>query len=145
MDCIFCKIVNGNIKPEIIAESTNFISFLDVHPIIKGHCLIVSKRHIKTIMELNDDEAKEIGLMQRDVSKKLKDTLDCDITIANSNGEWASQSIDHFHIHIIPRKKGDRLWEGENSKIVLDRSSGFERLKPSKEELQNLANKIRGE
>jgi len=86
-----------------------------------------------------------LGLLQRDISKKLKEKLDCDITIANSSGKWASQSIDHFHVHIIPRKEGDRLWDGEKSKVVLDRSSDFERLKPSGIELQSIANKIRGE
>ncbi|MCC7552269.1 HIT family protein [Candidatus Micrarchaeota archaeon] len=145
MDCVFCRIVSGNIKPEIISESTHFLVFLDANPITEGHTIICSKRHVSTFMELNDDEAKDLGLLQRDISKKLKEKLDCDITIANSSGKWASQSIDHFHVHIIPRKEGDRLWDGEKSKVVLDRSSDFERLKPSGIELQSIANKIRGE
>jgi diadenosine tetraphosphate (Ap4A) HIT family hydrolase len=59
-------------------------------------------------------------------------------------GEGSARTISHLHLHLIPRKRGDRLWDGDKSRIVLDRTSGFERMETSCEELKATAKKIRG-
>jgi histidine triad (HIT) family protein len=141
--CIFCKIIEKNTDSEVIYEDDWFLAFLDENPIIEGHSLLITKRHNKTIWDLNNIENQKLGVAMKQVSDKLGKKFGQNINIVNTSGEYASQSIPHIHFHLIPRKKGDRLWDEKKSKIILDRSSGFKRLESSKEELKNLAEEIR--
>ncbi|MBU1975852.1 MAG: HIT domain-containing protein [Nanoarchaeota archaeon] len=141
--CIFCKIIAGEIPAHKIYESKHFIAMLDVNPVIAGHVIIVTKRHTKTIHTLNPEECKELGVAMHAVSKKLEKKFGSHLTMSNSSGEWASQSVNHFHIHMIPRTKNDRLWNEDQSRIVLDKSSGFERLNMTIEELEKMADELK--
>jgi len=143
-NCVFCKIETGDIPATKIYESKHFFAILDVKPIVEGHCLLIPKRHYETIHDMNKEESKQFGEDCINLANMLKKHWP-DLTIANSNGKYASQAVPHYHVHFIPRSKGDRLWDDDKSKIALDVSSGFERLSPSKEELTELANKLTGD
>jgi sulfate adenylyltransferase large subunit len=137
--------VSGDIPVKKIYESDKFFAILDANPVTKGHALIIPKNHYQTIFEMPEEESAQMGKDIHAVAKMLGKEFGPHINIVNTSGEYASQSVPHYHVHLIPRQKDDRLWDGEKSKIVLDTSSGFERLKPSKEEVKELANKLMGE
>lgn len=104
-DCIFCKIARKEIKAEIVEESDNFIVFPDVHPKVKGHILIIPKKHFVNIMDLPSDLASELfDLIKRIAQKKLREGFEGFNLIMN-NGSCAGQVVMHAHIHFLPRKK----------------------------------------
>jgi histidine triad (HIT) family protein len=140
--CVFCGINSGKIRTAKIYESDNFYAILDVNPLVEGHTLLVSRRHYVGQGDMSSDERREFGVVLGAVVDKLTEEFSPEFTITNSSGEAASQSIPHYHVHIIPRRKGDRLWDGDTSRVVLDRSSGFERLDVSKADLEMLADKL---
>jgi|SRR3989344_8398616 len=141
-DCTFCRIVKKEIPCYKIYENNLYLGFLDSNPIVEGHVLLIPKIHYETIFELGEEETKNLGTTIKEVTDIFYKTFGSNINIVNTNGQYASQSVPHFHLHFIPRKKGDRLWDREKSKIVLDRSSGFERLKLDKKELENILKKM---
>ena len=74
VDCIFCKIINKEINASTIYEDNNWLVFLDVNPIVEGHCLIIPKKHCETIFDLPETEARELGIIMKKVSEKLGNT-----------------------------------------------------------------------
>ncbi len=107
-DCIFCKIVQGEIDSEKIHESENVISFLDINPRAPGHSLVIPKKHVKTLPELEDEIISEIFQTTKKVEKTLKNSLNPDaFTIGINDGKAAGQEIPHLHVNIIPRFKDD--------------------------------------
>ena len=127
-----------------IYESDNFFAILDIKPLVEGHALLIPKRHYQRVDEMNEEEGRQLGVDMRNLSNLMKQYWP-DLSISNSNGKGASQEVDHYHIHFIPRKKGDRLWEGDKSKLVFDVSSEFPRLNVPKEEIDQLAKKLMGD
>lgn len=114
--CIFCKIAKGEIPCYKIYEDKDFLAFLDLSQATKGHTLIIPKKHYDNIFALDED----IDIMRPViiVSKALKKCLNIDnINMINNNGPLAGQTINHFHIHLIPRYNNDSvsLTFGENS------------------------------
>lgn len=113
--CIFCKIVSGEIPCYKIYEDDNFLAFLDLSQATKGHTLVIPKKHCDNIFSL--DENTDIFKVVIKIAKALKKCLKVDdINIINNNGTLAGQTINHFHIHLIPRYEGDKvsLIFGEN-------------------------------
>lgn len=114
-DCIFCKIIEKNIPSAVIYEDQKVISFLDIMPANKGHCLVVPKKHFKTLTEIDDQSL--VGMVK--VAKKVAKAISLSIgngsyNLVMNNGKEAGQLVMHMHIHIIPRFKGDGLhihWE----------------------------------
>lgn len=108
MDCIFCKINSGEINGMTVAENNQAHAFLDVHPISKGHTLVVPKRHAETILDLEDDELSHVYYLVREVVAKLKHTLKPDgFNIGANMHEAGGQAVEHLHIHVIPRWQND--------------------------------------
>ena len=94
-DCIFCKIAKGEIHSATVYEDSHFTVILDVNPATKGHCLIIPKEHFDNIYDLDGETAG---------------TLKCDgLNLVQNNGEIAGQTVNHFHLHLIPRYEGDGL------------------------------------
>ena len=109
-DCIFCKIVNGEINTEFIYENDNFVSFFDVSPQVKGHALIVSKKHFKTILDIPNTLWNELADCVKKTSLRLMNDFDCEgFNVVNNTNEVAGQVVFHFHFHILPRKEEDGL------------------------------------
>ena len=105
--CIFCMIANHEISSKIVYEDDKFIAFLDLTQTTKGHTLVVPKRHSKNIYELNDEDAKEAMYVAKKVALMLKKTFNpIGMNVVNNN-ERPLQSVEHFHIHLIPRYEKD--------------------------------------
>ena len=106
-DCIFCKIANGEIKSEIIYENDDFISFPDANQKVKGHSLVVPKKHFETTLDLPSSLGTELLDCLKKTTLKLMDKEKFEgFNIVNNNFESAGQIVKHTHYHILPRKKG---------------------------------------
>ena len=104
--CIFCDKINKN--NNTLFETSEWIAFFDEHPVSKGHTLLIPKKHFETYFDLPNSYTKTIDLAIKDVKKILDEKFHPDgYNIGFNCGEAAWQSIMHFHIHIIPRYKGD--------------------------------------
>ena len=109
-DCIFCKIVNGKIPAAKVYEDNNTISFLDIMPANKGHCLVVPKKHYETLLDIPDEDLANLIKAAKKVTKALSLSIgNGSYNLVMNNGKEAGQLVNHAHIHIIPRFVGDRL------------------------------------
>ena len=108
-NCIFCKIANGEIPSRTIEENELFRVVLDVSPATKGHALILPKEHCRNLYDLPEETAAEVMKMAKKLALKMKEKLGCDgVNIVQNNEETAGQTVFHFHMHVIPRYKGDK-------------------------------------
>jgi histidine triad (HIT) family protein len=125
-DCIFCKIVSGEIPSIKIWEDEKHLAFLDVNPINPGHTLLIPKKHSDYIFDLEDKEYSELMLKAKEIAKLLKEKLNPKKVGTAIEGF----GVPHIHIHIVPLNKGNEL--------------NPERAKPmSKEELNKIAKMIK--
>jgi histidine triad (HIT) family protein len=109
-DCIFCEIVNKEIPAAVVYEDENVISFLDIMPANKGHCLVVPKKHYGTLLDIPDEDLSELVKVVKKVGKALSLSIgNGAYNIIMNNGKEAGQLVQHAHIHVIPRFKWDRL------------------------------------
>ena len=135
MECLFCKIVSGEIKSNKIHEDKLTYAFLDIFPVSKGHALVIPKNHAQHIEELDDDSVSAILITAKKVSDRLRNTLDYPATtIGINNGPEAGQEIGHVHIHIIPRKESE---DGGGPFSIILANGRID--KPTEEELDQLA------
>ena len=124
-DCIFCKIAKGEIHSATVYEDSHFTVILDVNPATKGHCLIIPKEHFDNIYDLDGETAGKLFALATCIARAMRDALKCDgLNLVQNNGEIAGQTVFHFHMHLIPRYKGDEVgltWKaGELSDEVRD-------------------------
>jgi len=109
-DCIFCRIVDGRIPAAKVYEDDLVISFLDIMPANKGHCLVVPKKHYGGLLDILDDDLEHLIKATKKIAKALSLSIgNGSYNIVMNNGKIAGQLVEHAHIHIIPRFKGDRL------------------------------------
>ena len=113
MDCIFCKIINGEIPSYTIYEDENVKAFLDVNPISNGHTLVIPKKHIENLYEMDIEDLKNIELASKKVAEILKEKLGCPGVTRVQNNEYG-QDVKHYHMHLIPR------YENDNLKLITD-------------------------
>lgn len=103
-DCIFCKIVDGQIPANIIYEDDVCLAFLDIAPTTKGHTLIIPKVHASDLFSMDKDTLMHIAKVSHVLANRLKSRLNCEgINILNNNGAKAGQTVFHYHMHLIPR------------------------------------------
>lgn len=108
VDCIFCRIAKGQVVAEKIYETGNVVSFLDINPKAEGHSLVIPKKHVQVISELEDDLVVAVARASKEVVKILKKTINPDaFTIGINDGAGSGQEIPHLHVNIIPRFKFD--------------------------------------
>jgi histidine triad (HIT) family protein len=108
--CPFCKIIHDKIPSNIIHEDPTVIVFLDINPISKGHCQIVPKAHYKDIHEVPNIMLKKVIITAKKISFLLEERLGAKgVNILHASGKVAQQSVPHFHLHLIPRYKKDKL------------------------------------
>ena len=106
MDCIFCKISQGEIPTKIITETQHTIAFLDAFPLTKGHTLIIPKKHHEKIQNMSSTENSDLFSTVHKVISKV-DTLTGATLVAIHNGRKAGQEIPHVHVHLVPRSEND--------------------------------------
>jgi histidine triad (HIT) family protein len=106
--CIFCEIRDGRMEAALVAEDDHWLAFLDIHPLFPGHVLLVPRNHVTTLMELPDELVTPMMTATRALSRAVQKGMESDgIFVASNNG--VSQSVDHLHIHVVPRRKKDGL------------------------------------
>jgi len=109
-DCIFCKIVAGQLPCAKVLETESVLAFMDVNPLSAGHVLVIPKRHCERLTDLPADDAAEIGKALPDVSRAVVVAAKAHgFNIYQTNGSCAGQVVGHVHFHIIPRNPGDGL------------------------------------
>jgi len=124
---IFSKIVSGEIPAHVVAETTEFLAFLDVNPLVMGHVLVIPKKEIDYIFDMDDESYFGITLFAKIVAKGLKEAFPCKkVGVAVIGLE-----VPHAHIHLIPMNN------------VSDMNFSKEKLKPSQDELAEAAAKIK--
>jgi histidine triad (HIT) family protein len=108
-NCIFCKIINGEIPAAKVYENENVLAFLDISQVTKGHTLVIPKVHKENIYELTPEIAANLYEVVPAIAKAIRTEFDpIGLNTINNNGEHAGQSVFHFHLHLIPRYgKGD--------------------------------------
>ena len=124
-NCIFCKIAAGEIPSKAIYEDDDFKVILDLGPATKGHALILPKVHAANLYELDDAVAAKVLVVAKKVALTMKEKLKCDgLNLVQNNGVVAGQTVNHFHLHLIPRYEGDGqtiLWKpGEPTQDELE-------------------------
>lgn len=132
-DCLFCKIIAGDIPAEKVYEDEHAIAFLDIHPVAPGHTMVIPKVHAENYLDLPDSEVGPLGIALKNVTTMVKEALKPEgFNIGANMLKAAGQAIDHLHIHIIPRWDDDG--GGSMHSIVKN---------PPTEDIQEIANKIR--
>ena len=110
MDCVFCKIVRGELPCRKIYEDDDTLAFLDAAADVDGHTLVIPKKHVKNIL---DCDRETLGHLMDTVQKVSKFYVEScgffGVNLLNASGETAGQSVPHFHIHLIPRKADDKI------------------------------------
>ncbi len=112
-DCIFCKIAAGEIPSATLYEDEDFRVILDLSPASKGHALILPKEHYRNLYDIDEETAAKAFVLAKKMVKKMTDVLGCDgYNVVQNNEEAAGQTVFHFHMHLIPRYKGDNVGLG---------------------------------
>lgn len=110
MDCIFCKIIKGQFSSMKVYEDEHTMVFMDIADDVNGHMLAVPKKHVKNILDCDDATLHHLMDTVKKVSKHCVDNCGYDgVNLMNASDESAGQSVPHFHIHMIPRKRGDGI------------------------------------
>lgn len=103
-ECIFCKLINGEIPSAKIYEDDHVFAFMDIMPLTKGHVLVIPKEHKESIYDLSEDQASNLFKVVPHLANVLKESYHpAGMNILNNNGAPAGQSVFHFHLHLIPR------------------------------------------
>lgn len=109
-DCLFCRIVAGELPARVIAEDDQTLAFMDISPATRGHALVIPKRHSEDLFEIDDDDLEACVASARQVALLARDRLGADgVNLLNSCRPAAWQTVYHFHVHVIPRYDGDPL------------------------------------
>jgi histidine triad (HIT) family protein len=109
-NCIFCKIVAGELPAQIVDEDERTIAFMDIAPATRGHALVIPRAHSTDLTEISSEDLQAVILAAQRLAKSTKDRLGASgVNLLNACGAAAWQTVFHFHIHVIPRYEGDPL------------------------------------
>jgi histidine triad (HIT) family protein len=109
-DCIFCKVLEGEIPAQIVDEDEHTVALLDINPWTRGHAVVIPRRHARDLLEISDGELANVASAAKRLAARMRERLGCDgINLLNSTGQAAWQTIFHFHVHVIPRYEDDPL------------------------------------
>jgi histidine triad (HIT) family protein len=109
-DCIFCKIVRGEVPSRRLYEDERCVAFMDINPATRGHLLVVPRLHSADLLGVADDDLAACVLVARRLARRAVERLGADgVNLLNSCGAAAWQTVWHFHLHVIPRYRDDPL------------------------------------
>ncbi len=107
-NCLFCRIVTGAIPSTRVYEDADTLAFMDIGPIIKGHTLVIPKKHYDPITQTPEDVLAKVMVVVRKIAQAQVNGLKADgVNVLNANGEAAGQQVPHIHFHVVPRFKTD--------------------------------------
>ena len=109
-DCIFCKIIAGELPAQIVDENERTVAFMDINPATRGHLLVISREHARDLLEIDsEDLAATVQSAQRMAARVSERLGPAGVNLINSCGAAAWQTVFHFHVHVIPRYEDDPL------------------------------------
>jgi histidine triad (HIT) family protein len=109
-DCIFCKILAGELPAQVVEEDERTIAFMDIAPATRGHALVIPRTHAVDLLSVGEEDLAAVALAARRLATRVKERLGADgVNLINSCGAAAWQTVFHFHVHVIPRYEGDPL------------------------------------
>jgi histidine triad (HIT) family protein len=133
MECIFCKIVNGEIPAVKVLDEDLVLVFMDINPASRGHMLAIPKRHAENIFEIPDDHLAAVAQAVKRCATAAREVLKAEgITILQLNGTASDQIVPHLHVHIMPR------WENDGLSV-----SNWEMKPGNMAEIQDIADKVK--
>ena len=107
-DCIFCKIIKGEIPCFKVYEDEKCLAFADINPIAEGHTLIIPKKHAENLFEITDESLAAVHMASKKVIQGIKDALNpIGVAALQLNGRGVNQVVMHYHLHLIPRLEGN--------------------------------------
>ena len=131
-DCVFCKIVAGQIPSTRVYEDDDVLAFMDIGQVNPGHVLVAAKRHAPDVYALEDAQAAAIARAQVRIARAIRDAFQpAGLSVYQANGKPAGQTVFHYHVHLVPRQDGDGMhltWPVKN---------------PPREHLEECAGRIR--
>jgi histidine triad (HIT) family protein len=109
-DCLFCKIVAGDIPSTRVYEDERTIAFMDINPGTRGHLLVIPREHAKDLLEIDPEDLAAVAQTAKVMAARVSERLGADgVNLLNSCGSAAWQTVFHFHMHVIPRYARDPL------------------------------------
>jgi histidine triad (HIT) family protein len=109
-DCLFCKIIAGEIPSTRVYEDERTVAFMDINPATRGHLLVVPREHTRDLLSIDPEDLAAVAASSQKLAAALYERLDADgVNLLNSCGRAAWQTVFHFHMHVIPRYAGDPL------------------------------------
>ena len=109
-DCIFCKIVAGELPATIVDEDERTLAFMDINPATRGHALVIPRAHATNLHEIGSEDLAACALAAQRLARRMRERLGADgVNVINSCGAAAWQTVFHFHLHVVPRYVGDPL------------------------------------
>ena len=109
-DCLFCKIVAGDLPSTIVDEDERTVTFMDINPATRGHALVVPREHSRDLLDVPDEDLAACAAAARRLARRASERLGADgVNLLNSCGRAARQTVFHFHVHVIPRYDDDPL------------------------------------
>jgi histidine triad (HIT) family protein len=109
-DCLFCKIAAGELPATRVHEDERVIAIMDIFPATRGHVLVIPRAHARDLHEVPEDDVSAVAIVAKRLAGRAVSGLGADgVTILQSNGRAAWQTVFHYHVHVIPRYEGDPL------------------------------------
>jgi histidine triad (HIT) family protein len=109
-DCLFCKIVAGEIPATLVREDERTVAFMDINPATRGHLLVIPREHSRDLLAIGGEDLAACGAAAQALATRVTERLGADgVNVINSCGRDAWQTVFHFHLHVIPRYAGDPL------------------------------------
>ncbi|HET6867421.1 MAG TPA: HIT family protein [Solirubrobacteraceae bacterium] len=109
-DCIFCKIVSGELPGQIVGEDVRTIAFMDINPATRGHLLVIPRAHTRNLLGISPEDLGAVIATAQRMARRVDERLQpAGINLINSCGAAAWQTVFHFHVHVIPRYEDDPL------------------------------------
>jgi histidine triad (HIT) family protein len=142
-NCIFCAIAAKRAPASTVYENENAIAFLDIHPVVEGHTLVIPKNHCRNVFDIDDESGKAVMHASRVVARALRAAFHADgLTILQSNERAGGQAVFHYHAHLAPRFIHDGLMSRTDTARLMEwRARGT----PSRQDLDAVAEKIRAQ
>ncbi len=109
-DCIFCKIVSGEVPALIVEQDERTLTFMDIAPATRGHALVIPRQHVADLWEIEPEQLAAVAYAAQRQAGRVRERLGADgVNLINSCRAAAWQTVFHFHMHVIPRYTGDPL------------------------------------